>query len=135
MALLLLAGCSSAPPREARTFAAPLPLVLAAARDALHDQKDVEVDGARIETSWGPERDAGREQGFLFGNAYRVRVRYRIECEPAGGGTLVRANATVERRAPGGVRSLRWERVPSDGRFERGLLDALDARLAGMRTP
>lgn len=123
--LLALAGCSAASPREGRASSAPPQVVLESAKSALQEHKDVEIEGLRITTSWGPERDLALEQGPLLGNPYKARVRYIVELEPCGTGTIVRVAATVERRAPGGARSLRWERVPSDGRFERELLGRL----------
>jgi len=96
-----------------------------AARRALQEYRDATIEGARIETSWGPERDLTREQGPLLGNSYRARVRYRLLFTEVPGGTIVGVLATVERRAPGGPRSIRWERVESDGRWEREFLDSL----------
>lgn len=115
-ALLALGGCATAP-GVSRTFDAPPEAVSWAAHAVLADVP--------------PDRDEPSEQGLFLGNVYRVRVRYRFEME----GSLVRVRADVERRAPGGPRSLRWERVPSEGRYEREFLDAVAERLKSERHP
>ncbi len=129
---VVIGGCGAPAPAPSRTFAAPPPALLEAVWDALRDYADRRVEEDRVETSWGPEREDAREQGLLIGNAYKIRVRYSVRIDAS---SVVRVRATVERRAPGGPRSLRWERVESDGRAEQELLDAIARRVQPERHP
>ena len=62
-----------------------------------------------VTTGWSPEYSDG-QMGWILARGYRYRVRHEIALV----GSTVGVRSTVERRAPGGPRSRRWERV--DGR-------------------
>jgi hypothetical protein len=90
---------------------------------SLREYPDVRVESGRILTGWSRERPA-QEQGLLLGNAYRCRVRHDVFLE----GSVLRVRSAVVRRAPGGARSIRWERVDPEG-AERALLESIDEKL------
>lgn len=106
-----------------RSFQAPPGEVRAAVLAALAAQEDVREDGQRVTTGWGPERESG-SQGFLLGQGYRYRTRYAVRLS----GPSAVVEAVVERRAPGGVRSRRWERVDGEPAAE-ALLAEIGRRL------
>ena len=133
--ILLMAGCASAPSVEPRVLSHPLPGVLASFRVALRDHAEVQEEGNTIVTSWGKPRKTLQEQGYLFENRYEIRVKYRVELEAVAGGTAVRILAGVERRPPGGPRSLRWERIASDGSAEKSLFDEVALGLEPRKDP
>jgi hypothetical protein len=121
LALLLISSCAAPEPR-------PVPAdpdaIVEAARGALRDHADVEVEGATIRAGWR-ELKQDREQGYLFENRYFVRVRFDVEID----GRAVRIRAVAERRAPGGPRSIRWQRIDPEP-FEKELYDELRRRVS-----
>jgi hypothetical protein len=116
------AGCAALGAPE-RSFQAPPGDVRAAVLAAVGAHDDVRQDGDVVRTGWGPEVESGA-QGLFLGQGYRYRTRYVV----ALNGSAVSVSATVERRAPGGPRSIRWERVDGDPAAEL-LLEAIGRRL------
>lgn len=119
---LLISSCAGVASPE-RAFSAPPGDVRAAVLAALAGQDDVRTDGDVVLTGWGPERGSG-SQGFVLGHGYVYRARYEVRLA----GSAAAVEAVVERRAPGGVRSRRWERVDGAPAAE-ALLRDVAARL------
>ena len=123
--LPLISSCAAAP-ASVRGFAAPPDAVRAAVRRSLADCGDVRQEEGRFVTGWAPAALSDDEQGALLGHEYRYRVCHEV--------TVVESKVSVasraERRAPGGPRSLRWERI-DPAPFSRALLDAVEKNLEG----
>ena len=119
---LLTSSCSSAP-SGVRTYDAPADRVREAVLDSLSGYGNVKEIEGMIESGWGPEIRAG-QMGWILSGGYRYRVRHRVTLE----GGAVAVHSTVERRAPGGPRSLRWARVDGAGAAE-DLLGEIARRL------
>jgi hypothetical protein len=77
-------------------------------------------------TGWGPAVPAGREQGPVLGHEYRYRACHEVTVD----GSRVSVTSRAERRAPGGPRSLRWERI-DPAPFAAALLDDVEKVLEG----
>lgn len=87
---------------------------------ALAGYEDLRQEEGRTVTGWGPAAPDGREQGSLLGHEYRYRASHAVTLE----GSRVSVTTRAERRAPGGPRSIRWERV-DPAPFREALLDAV----------
>ena len=105
--LLLISslGCVSVS-SPARSFHAPPGEVRAAALAAVAAHDGVREEDGRILTGWSVEEPGG-SQPTLLGHAYVYRRRHEIRLD----GSAVVVTTDLERRAAGGVRSRRWERV------------------------
>ncbi len=128
---VFLAGCVSHPVNA--SYSRSYPDVFAAAKEAVSSCSDVEADMASgvITSSWGPGVLAPKVQGLLQDRPFPERVRYEIHLSGHESPVSVNVTAHVQRKAPGGPRSLRWERVPSEGRYEAHLLFELEKVLKG----
>ena len=115
-------GCVTVP-SPARSFAAPPGEVRAAALAAVAAHDGVRDEGGRILAGWSPEEPGGA-QSFLLGHAYVYRRRHEIRLD----GPAVAVTTRLERRAAGGVRSRRWERVDGTAAAE-ALLAEIGRRL------
>jgi hypothetical protein len=118
----LISSCAAAPVPE-RSFAAPPEAVRSAVRASLAAHEDLLEKGDLVACGWGPERTSG-EQGFFLGHEYVYRARFEVLLS----GSAAAVRAAVERRAPGGPRSLRWERVDGAAAAE-ALLAEIGRRL------
>ncbi|HYE99746.1 MAG TPA: hypothetical protein VEJ18_12590 [Planctomycetota bacterium] len=98
-------GCVSVP-SPARSFHAPPGEVRAAALAAVAGHDGVREEDGRILTGWSAEEPGG-PQSTLLGYGYVYRRRHEIRLD----GSAVAVTTDLERRAAGGVRSRRWERV------------------------
>lgn len=125
--LPLISSCAAAPASE-RGFAASPDAVRAAVRRSLADCAEVRQEGGRFVTAWSPAAPSGGEQGPLLGHEYRYRACHDVTVD----GSRVSVSSRTERRAPGGPRSLRWERV-DPGPFSEALLDAVEKDLEGSK--
>ena len=123
--LVLLGGCATHPVED--SYPHSYGEVFAATKAAVSAFPDVEADMASgvITTSWGPGVLAPKVQGLLQDRPYPERVRYEIRLGSRENPVSVDVIARVQRKAPGGPRSLRWERVPSEGKYEEHLLAAI----------
>ena len=128
---VLLAGCATQPVGSAYPHA--YGEVFAAAQAALfsHGEVRADIESGVISTSWSAGVLAPRAQGVLQDRPWPERVRYEVRVRPGTKPVPVEIFARVERRAPGGPRSLRWERIPSEGKYEERLLDAIAKTLQG----
>ena len=126
--LLLLTSSCVAAPTSVRGFAAPPDAVRAAVRRSLSDCPDVRQEGDRFVTGWGPAAPDGLEQGSRLGHEYHYRACHEVTVTES----KVAVTSRVERRAPGGPRSLRWERV-DPAPFSRALLDRVERDLEGSK--
>lgn len=119
----LISSCAAAPASE-RGFAAPPDAVRSAVLRSLGGYEDVRQEEGRTVTGWGPAAPAAREQGPLLGHEYRYRASHVVAVD----GSRVSVTTRAERRAPGGPRSIRWERV-DPAPFADALLDAVEKDL------
>lgn len=124
---LLISSCATVPPAPPKTYAAKPDRVIEAIL-ALHPKSDVR--DLEVTTEW-IEVSAERQMGWLLDTHYLQRVRYRVELEAVDVGSIVRVQATIEQRAPGGPRSRRWERIRSDGRPERDFYESIERHFQG----
>jgi hypothetical protein len=106
-----------------REFAAAPARVRAVALEAIG--APVEEDGDVLRTGWREELSPDRAQGTILEGRYVRRTRLTVRLE----GSRVAVSAVVEERAPGGSRSLRWQRRESDGVAEREFLRKVEELL------
>lgn len=122
--LLTTAACAAASaPAVEREFAAAPARVRAVALEAIG--APVEEDGDVLRTGWREELSPDRAQGTILEGRYVRRTRLTVRLE----GSRVAVSAVVEERAPGGSRSLRWQRRESDGVAEREFLRKVEELL------
>ena len=128
---MLLSGCSLHP--ESGAFSYSYAEVFTAAKAAVAKHPDVEVDNATgvITTGWAPARLSQKVQGFFQEESYVERVRYEIRIPMGSDPVSVDVIARLERRPPSGPRSIRWQRVPSEGKYEKYLLGRISDVLEG----
>jgi hypothetical protein len=124
---LLTFSCAAAP-TSVRGFAAPPDAVRKAVQRSLAGCEDVRQEEGRFVTGWAPAAPSGDEQGPVLGHEYVYRACHEV--------TVVESKVSVtsraERRAPGGPRSIRWERI-DPAPFSRALLDAVEKDLEGSK--
>ncbi len=126
-----LAGCAAPPALAERRIEAPYERTFAAAVRALGGEGALvraDREAGRIETGWR-EADAERTLGLLLRSAYRERRAIALELWPEGARTGVAVRMWVEERAPGGARSLRWERVAARPEDAEALLARIEEEL------
>ena len=114
---------------------APYDLVWQAARSAIEPAALRQADPATglMETGWY-EGSSARTQGVLFGGgAFHRRVRYRLRLAEQDGLTTVSVLVRSEEKAPGGLRALRWERVPPSPEQLHGMCEAIATQLERVR--
>jgi hypothetical protein len=123
-----LTSSCSAPP-SSRSFEASAERLRAAARAALADWPELREDAEGLSTGWSREAACG-EQGLFLGNEVRRRVRHEVAISDS----ILVVRSRVESRAPGGPRSIRWQRV--DPRpAEEALLGAVARALGSEARP
>jgi hypothetical protein len=128
LAAVLAAGCAGAPPAADR-LEAPYTRTFGAALRAVAPAPVERAEPAegRIVTGYA-ETLAPETRGYLLEAHLVERRRFDLHLWPEGASTGVEVSAVVERRAPGGAQSIRWERVDPVA-AERELLDRVREEL------